>query len=90
MLDFMQYVPKIPIAEGVTWLTEKTTEVFSFLFNPIKTHFGDFMDSVTDLLLAIPPIIFILIIALLAFYISGKRFGLAAFSVIGLLIIYNQ
>src|SRR5699024_8319163 len=43
-----------------------------------------------DALTAIPPIIFILVIAVIAFFLSGKQFGLAAFSIVGLWLIYNQ
>lgn len=48
------------------------------------------MESFTDLLLYIPPIVFILIVAIIAFLATKKRFGLAAFSIVGLLFIYNQ
>jgi len=90
MLDFMKNVPKIPLADWVTSLTELITDLFSFLFEPIKEHFGNFMDGMTDLLIMVPPVIFIAVIAILAFFISGKKLGLAAFSIVGLLLIYNQ
>lgn len=87
MLDF---IAKIPIAEAVKWFTEWLTETFSFLFNPIKNQFGDFMEIVADSLAAVPPIIVILIVAILAFFVTGKKYGLAVFSVIGLWLVYNQ
>ncbi|MRH44129.1 ABC transporter permease subunit [Aquibacillus halophilus] len=87
MLDF---IAKIPIAEFIEWLTDQITDTFSFLFNPIKNQFGDFMEWVADSLSAIPPIIVIIIVAALAFWVSGKKFGLAAFSIVGLWLIYNQ
>ncbi|MDL4842758.1 ABC transporter permease [Aquibacillus rhizosphaerae] len=87
MLDFIE---KIRIAEAIEFFTDWLTDAFSFLFDPIKNQFGDFMDWSSDQLSAIPPIIIILIVGILAFFVSGKRFGLAAFSVIGLWLIYNQ
>lgn len=87
MLDFM---PKIPIAEWISERTKDITNAFSFLFDPIKNQFGDFMELSADYLAGIPPIIVILLVAVLAFFISGKRFGLVIFSVIGLWLIYNQ
>ncbi|RSL33619.1 proline/glycine betaine ABC transporter permease [Salibacterium salarium] len=90
MLDFMENVPEIPLADGTSWLTDRITETFSFIFEPIQNQFGDFMDNTADQLASIPPVIVILIIAILAFFASGKKFGLAAFSIIGLLLIYNQ
>src|SRR5690625_1298634 len=48
------------------------------------------MEFASETLLAVPPIIIIIIVALLAFFISGKKFGLAAFSIVGLWLVYNQ
>jgi glycine betaine/proline transport system permease protein len=87
----LDFVPKLPIAEGTEWVTDVTKETFSFLFEPIKEYLSVFMEFFTeDVLLAIPPVIFILAIAILAFFVSGKKFGLAAFSIVGLWLIYNQ
>lgn len=89
-LYFSSIIPKIPIAEGTTWLTDKITEIFAFLFNPIKTHFGNFMEWTAGLLNTVPPLLMIIIIAIIAFLLTGKRFGLAVFSIVGLWLIYNQ
>jgi len=92
MLDSaLDFIPKIPVAQwtedAVSWITDK----FSILFDPIKEHFGNFMDFMSEtILMNIPPIIFILVIALIAFFITGKKLGLAAFSIVGLWFIYNQ
>jgi glycine betaine/proline transport system permease protein/glycine betaine/proline transport system substrate-binding protein len=83
-------IPRIPIAEGTKWFTDQLTDNLSFLFNPIKDHFGKFMDLTADTLMLVPPIIIIIIVALIAFFISGKKFGLATFSIFGLWLIYNQ
>ncbi|MYL46244.1 ABC transporter permease subunit [Virgibacillus halodenitrificans] len=87
MLDF---IPEIAIAEGTEKLTDSITETFSFLFEPIKEHFGSLMEWTSETLSVIPPVIIIIIVALLAFFLTGKKFGLAAFSVVGLWLIYNQ
>lgn len=87
MLDF---IPEIAIAEGTEKLTDRITETFSFLFEPIKEHFGSLMEWTSETLSVIPPVIIIIIVALLAFFLTGKKFGLAAFSVVGLWLIYNQ
>ncbi|MFD1017759.1 ABC transporter permease [Thalassobacillus hwangdonensis] len=87
----MDMIPKIPMAEWVDSATEWTTETFEFLFDFIKDDFGDFIDwFAEDVLMAIPPWAFILVVGVLAFLASGKRFGLAAFSIVGLWFIYNQ
>src|SRR5699024_9842905 len=91
MLDqLLNFAPKIPIAEATKSTTEWITDTFSFLFKPIKQYFGDFMEVSSDILMSVPPIIIILVVAVIAFFISGKRFGLAAFSIVGLWLIYNQ
>ncbi|GAB3060537.1 ABC transporter permease [Virgibacillus ainsalahensis] len=88
MLDF---IPEIPVADATETATDWITDAFSFLFDPIKEYFGTLMEFVSeDLLMGIPPIIFMLIVAIIAFFISGKKFGLAAFAIVGLWFIYNQ
>lgn len=83
-------IDKIPIAENVADFTKWISKEFAFLFDPIKTGFGASMDYLSKGLMFIPPSVFIIIIAVIAFLLSGKRFGLAIFSIIGLWLIYNQ
>lgn len=90
MLNFMEDAPVIPLAESIASFTDWLTDAFSFLFNPIKNGFGDFMENFADLLAVIPPALVILIVVVLAFFMSGKRIGLPVFSLIGLLLIWNQ
>ena len=67
------------------------TETFAFIFDPINKHLGNFMEFMTeDVLINIPPYLFIILVAILAFFVTGKKFGLAAFSIVGLWLIYNQ
>lgn len=91
MNNWLDFIPKLPIADATENFTDWVTEFFAFLFDPINEHFGDFMEFVSeDILVAIPPVIFILAVALIAFFISGKKLGLAIFSIVGLWLIYNQ
>ena len=83
-------LPQIPIADKTEWLTKKITKTFSFLFDPIKTHFGNFMEWTAGMLNIVPPVVMIIIVAVIAFFLSGKKFGLATFSIVGLWLIYNQ
>lgn len=83
-------IPKIPIADGTEWFVKKITRIFSFLFEPIKEHFGNFMEWTSSILGMVPPYLFIIIIAIIAFFLSGRKFGLAVFSIVGLGLIYNQ
>jgi glycine betaine/proline transport system permease protein len=90
MLNFMENIEALPVADWVSSFVDLLTDTFAFLFDPIKEGLGDFMDLITQGLDAIPPVIFILVIAILAFFMTGKKFGLAIFSIVGLLFIWNQ
>ncbi|HSJ36709.1 MAG TPA: proline/glycine betaine ABC transporter permease [Planococcus sp. (in: firmicutes)] len=90
MLNFMENIEKMPLASWVSDFTDWISDSFAFLFDPIKNQFGDGLENFADLLAAVPPVIVIIIVAILAFFLSGKRFGLAAFSVVGLLLVWNQ
>lgn len=83
MLDFMKDVPVIPLADWTKNFTDWLTDTFSFLFDPIKENLTVFMEFVSEKLIAVPPIIIIVVIALLAFFVSGKKLGLPIFSIVG-------
>lgn len=87
MFDF---IPKLPVAEWVDKIVEWITSTFAFIFNPIREDFGNFMSWIADLLDNIPVAIIILVVVVGAFFITGRKFGLAIFSLIGLLFVYNQ
>ncbi|MEC3883771.1 ABC transporter permease subunit [Halobacillus litoralis] len=87
----MELIPKLPVAEWIDTATEWTTDTFEFLFDFIKEDFGDFIEIVAeDWLMGIPIWLFIIVVGVLAFFASGKKLGLTAFSVIGLWFIANQ
>ncbi len=88
--SILDFIPEVPVAEaienGVDWLTDN----LSFIFDALKESGEWLMEGMTDLLLVIPPIVFILLIAILAFFSSGKKIGLTTFTVVGLWYIQNQ
>src|SRR5690554_4862207 len=86
----LDFIPYIPVADYTKKASDWITSTFSFLFDPIKKHFGSFMDWVADSLFSIPPVFIILFVAILAFFLSGKKFGLPVFSIVGFWFIYNQ
>lgn len=90
MSNFLDTVPKIPLAEwvddGMKWLTTTFRPAFDFIKNNGKW----LMDTTADMLTAIPPIIFILLMVVLAFFAARKKFGLPTFTLVGLLLVYNQ
>lgn len=90
MGNFLDTIPKIPLAEwvddGMKWLTTTFRPAFDFIKNNGKW----LMDTTADLLTAVPPIIFILVMVVLAFFAARKKFGLPTFTLVGLLLVYNQ
>lgn len=86
----LDFIPKIPISEATKKTVDFITDTFSFLFDPIQKYFGDFMGMTSKLLSAVPATVFILVMVLIAFFISGRRLGLTAFALVGLWLIYNQ
>ncbi|ATP40534.1 glycine/betaine ABC transporter [Solibacillus sp. R5-41] len=90
MSNFLNQIPELPVGDVVENVMDWFTDTFSSVFKFIQTDGTALMDTVTNLLISIPPILFILLIAILAFFATGKKFGLSLFSIIGLLFIYNQ
>ncbi|MDD1501951.1 proline/glycine betaine ABC transporter permease [Lysinibacillus sp. CNPSo 3705] len=90
MNNLLDNIPAIPVGPWVESVMDWLTSNFSMFFNLIQKNGKLLMNQVTDLLVSIPPIILILLIVIFAFFVTGKKFGLATFSLIGLLFIYNQ
>lgn len=90
MNNLLDFIPKLPVANAVDEFVKTLTSSFSALFNFFKDDGKTAMNFVADTLDLIPPVIVIIVVAIIAFFISGKKFGLAAFSVVGLWFVYNQ
>lgn len=90
MSNFLNNIPKLPLGDWTESTMDFLTDTFSGAFKFIQNSVEFLMESLTDILLVIPPIVFIILVALIAFFAAGKKFGLAIFSLIGLLFIYNQ
>lgn len=76
--------------QWISNLTDWITDNFEFLFEPIKDNLGAFIEWLSETLQWINPWLFIALIAILAFFVTGKRIGLAIFAFIGLWFIFNQ
>lgn len=81
---------QIPVADWVEAFTSWMTDTFSGLFSFIQVLGKGLMDGLTDGLLMIPPIVFILLMTVIAYFISNKKWGLPTFTFLGLLFILNQ
>ncbi|WP_345243064.1 proline/glycine betaine ABC transporter permease [Pontibacillus salipaludis] len=83
-------LPMIPVKTWVDQSVEWITDTFEFVFDPIKNNLDTFIEFLSETLQVINPWIFIAVIAIIAFFVTGKRIGLAAFSIVGLWFILNQ
>lgn len=90
MNSLLDYLPTLPVGEWMTHLIEWITITFSFIFEAIKETGTTQMTFFTRILGSIPPLIFIVLVMLLAYFISNKKWGLPIFVAIGLVYIYNQ
>ncbi|WP_086312406.1 glycine betaine/L-proline ABC transporter glycine betaine/L-proline-binding/permease [Enterococcus sp. 7F3_DIV0205] len=81
---------QLPVASWVETITEWMTNTFSGVFSFFQSTGQSLMDGITSLLVSIPPLLFIIILTAIAFFISNKKIGLSLFTLIGLLFIYNQ
>ncbi len=90
MSSILDTLPKIPLAEWVDDAMKWLTTTFRTGFDFIKINGKWLMESTSDLLMAIPPVVFILLMVLLAFFASRKKLGLPTFTLVGLLLVYNQ
>ncbi|KHD44670.1 ABC transporter permease/substrate binding protein [Streptococcus hongkongensis] len=81
---------KIPVSQLVENITEWVTKTFSGLFDVMQTVGNHLMDWMTNTLLFIPALLFILLITIAVYFLSKKKWPLPVFTLLGLLFIYNQ
>lgn len=85
----MNNIPTIPLVNFIDNLVEWLRVHASFIFNPIR----DFINFTVELFIKIfsifPPLLFIVIIAFLAYYLTKKIKGITIFSILSILLIWN-
>ncbi|WP_239732604.1 MULTISPECIES: proline/glycine betaine ABC transporter permease [Mammaliicoccus] len=86
----LNLLPILPLGEWADSFVEWLTDTFSFIFDPIKTYLGNFMQFIISLLDLLHPFVFIIIVMILAYFIMNKKIVSPILVGIGLLFIYNQ
>lgn len=86
----LDFIPRVPVSDWIANIIDWLTANLAWLFGAIQDGGTWFMDTVTDGLLLIPPIVFIIIMVALAFFATNKKWGLPLFTLIGLVYIQNQ
>lgn len=83
-------IQQLPIAEIIEAATQWLVETFSGFFNFMTVFGSAFMSRFTTVLNWIPPFLFILLIAGLAYFADDRNWGLPVFTLLGLGYILNQ
>ena len=85
----MKQIPTIPIVKWADMLVAWLRDNAQWFFEPIKDTLNAVVNGLSDALIAIPPVVFILIIVALTIFITRKKWGLSIFALLGLLLILN-
>lgn len=88
--SILNIIPELPVAEWIEAIVDWLTTNLAFLFDALKDGGDWLMEGMADLLMLIPPVLFILAVVVVAFFATGKKFGLATFALVGLWYIQNQ
>lgn len=80
----------IPLAQWVEAFTSWMTRVFAGFFGAVQQTGSVLMEGMTETLQLIPPLLFIAILALVMYFVSGRQKGLTLFAILGPLLILNQ
>lgn len=87
---FGMTLPIFPIADWVEAITEWLTVHLSQMFTFIEKSGNALMEALNSVLTWIPPAILITLVAILAYYATGKKWHLPTFTLIGLGFVLNQ
>src|SRR5699024_5179254 len=90
MSSLLDLLPQLPVSQGMTKLIEWITVHLSSLFDALENIGTKVMEFMTSSLMLIPPLIFILLVVVIAYFVSNRKYGLPFFAGIGLLYIQNQ
>ncbi|HOP64125.1 MAG TPA: proline/glycine betaine ABC transporter permease [Spirochaetota bacterium] len=80
-------IPKLPLDVAIDTFIDYTTQNFSFITKSISSVMEIGINTVNDALMFIPPLLLIILFVGLAWYFSTR--GIAVFTTIGLLLIWN-
>ncbi len=89
----MYDIKSIPIGHWVSQWVNSLTEHYADSFNTISSIIHTLIAGLNGILIAVPPVVFIIIVAILALLANGwrkvKAWGLAVFCLLGLGLVWN-
>ena len=90
MSSLLDMFPQLPFSEWISNFIDWITANFNVLFDSLNRVGTSSMEWMTRMLMLIPPLAFIIIVMLVAYFVSNRKMGLSIFAGIGLLYIHNQ
>lgn len=85
----MNNIPSIPLVEFIDKLVDWLRIHAAFIFNPIRDFINFMVEFFIKIFSIFPPLLFIILVTLLAFYLTKKIKGITIFAPISLLLIWN-
>jgi len=85
----MTQIPQLPIVKWADMLVAWLRQNAQWFFEPIKELLDGIVSGLSETLISIPPLVFILLVVALTIFLNRKKWGLSAFALIGLLLIQN-
>lgn len=84
------FLPNLPVSDWISDLVSWITSTFNFIFDPLETVLSSLMELIIGLLEFVPPVIFIIAVMILSFFLMKKRITAPLLIAVGLLFILDQ
>lgn len=84
----MTNIPPIPLIEWIDTLVDWLKGNAQGVFDPIDSFLDVFVNTLSSILIAIPPLVFIIVLFGITIFLTKKK-GLSLFVLVGLLLIWN-
>ncbi|MBM7617547.1 glycine betaine/proline transport system substrate-binding protein [Weissella uvarum] len=81
---------KMPLAQWVQDIVDWMTKNWAAFFTAIQTGGQHFMDALTGIFTAVPPLLLIIALTIYAILVSGKKWGFPVITFLGLMLLWNQ
>lgn len=85
----MNNIPQLPLVEWVDTAVSYLRSNARWIFDPISDFLDAFVNIISDGLMFLPPIVFIILMVLITVFLTKKVWGLPVFVLLGLTLIWN-
>ncbi|MBK5261362.1 MAG: proline/glycine betaine ABC transporter permease [Peptostreptococcaceae bacterium] len=85
----MNNIPQLPLANWVDTAVSYLRSNAKWIFDPISDFLDSFVNGISDGLMFLSPLVFIILIVGITIYITKRIWGLPVFVLLGLMLIWN-